>query len=68
MAANPSKCFVLALKVARSGAIVQFDPELKISGRLIAIVNPKVGFKFLGSKLFPYRSMGRLQAALMSKL
>ena len=68
MAAKPSKCFVLALRVARSGAIVQFDPKLEISGALIAIVDPEIGFKFLGGKLFPYQSMDRLQTALMAKL
>ena len=72
MAAKPSKCFVLALFVARkdghNGAVVQFDPELTISGAPIAIVDPEVGFKFLGGKLFPYQSIDRLQAALMSKL
>ena len=72
MAAKPSKCFVLALMVARTnghnGAVVQFDPGLTISGMPIAIVDPEVGFKFLGGKLFPYQSIDRLEAALMSKL
>ena len=74
MAAKPSKCFVLALKVARTngrnGAVVQYDPvpKLTISGEPIAIVDPEVGFKFLGGKLFPYQSIDRLEAALKAKL